>query len=183
MDLVATAITTVLTGAAVAFCLRAERRAPTIAGDVVLLQYAPWMRWFMRVGGLAFFALWCFAVVLAFAADATAKDVRLAAMATLLLPLFVGGVCEPRVRLELDGEGVRGRTAFRGYREVAWADVLRVRFSAASGGWVLRDRRGETIRVSCYLVGSEAVVTALEAKVHERIWQDAVATWRRLRGS
>lgn len=175
------AITTVLTGAAVAFCLRAERRAPTITGDVVLLQYAPWMRWFMRVAGLLFFALWSFTVVVALAADATEKDARLAGMATLLLPLCVGGVCEPRVRLELDGEGVRGRTAFRGYREVAWDAVVQVRFSTASGSWVLRDRRGQTIRVPRYLVGSEAVVTALEAKVDKRIWQDAVGAWRRLR--
>jgi hypothetical protein len=181
VDIVAIAIATVLTSAAVAFCLRAERLTPTIAGDVVLLQYAPWMRCCMWLAGLGFFALWCYTVVPA-CARATAKEVAPAAMATLLLPLFVGIVCEARVCLKLDGNGVRGRTAFRGYREVAWVDVVQVKFSAALGSWVLRDRRGEIVRVPRYLVGSEAVVTALETKVDERIWRDAVGAWRRLGG-
>jgi hypothetical protein len=178
-QLVTGLLTVVLTSAIVAWCLRAERRAPTIEGDVVVLRYAPWMRWVMRGVGVAFLALAGFLVARAFAVDATDKDVRSAWMALGILPLSLGAFCESRVRLELDGEGVRGLTAFRGHREVAWADVESVRFSGGLAAWVLRDRHGEKIRVARYLVGSESLLKALEARVSQERWADAVAAWRR----
>ena len=180
MDPIVTAITTALTGVAIAFCLRAARKAPVVQGEVIVLRYAKWMRWVMRGAAIAFLVFGGVTVGLAFADGATPKDERSAWLALLVaVPFGVGGFCEPRVYLVLDAEGIRGRTAFRGHRAIAWADVVRFGYGVGSGSWVLRDRRGEVLRVPRYLVGSEAVLTALEAHVHPSIWKSAVEKWQK----
>lgn len=183
MNLVAVAVTTVLTGAAIAFCLRAERKVPRIEGDVIVLRYAAWMRWVMRGGAILCLAGWGVALWLALAPGATEQNVRTAALATIVaVVMSVGGFCEPRVCLEMDAAGIRGQTAFRGRRAIAWADIVAVDFGQKSASWVLRDRTGQVLRVPRYLVGSEAVLAALEAHVDQRIWKGAAETWRRVRG-
>lgn len=69
--------------------------------------------------------------------------------------LGFGVLFEIRVYLTTDSEGIRGRTAFRGYRQVRWDELVIVNYSGGLSTFKMVDGRGNGIRMSRYLVGHE----------------------------
>lgn len=171
---VATALTLAVTGGLVHF---AASRLPHREGDHVVLRYTGWM----RAGGLfgiAFFAgliVMCAALVFV---DGDARSWRLAVFGIpLFTVLLVAAVGEMRIHLALDGDGIRGRTAFRGHRAIAWNDITEVKWNGVGCWWRLRDRHGTTLRISGWLPGQTLVVRMLQTSLPDAVWADAVAAW------
>lgn len=98
---------------------------------------------------------------------------RLSAFATPILgAMAVGVVLEFRVRLTVDRQGIRGRTAFRGARGLRWVDVQSVDWSGSSHYLVLRTR-DEVLRVSAWLVGFLSMAQTMRERVPEAVWRTA----------
>jgi hypothetical protein len=153
-----------------------ERKAlgvPLVKNGKVVLRYPLVMRWFL--GGAGVF----FAALLTASWGLMANHATTWLGTVILGPLGLFCLCEMRVRIELDAQGIAGRTAFRGYRAMTWCSVENVGFSHNFSWFALRDRRGGTLRVSTMLQGHRVFVAALETHVPESIWHHAVAQWRR----
>lgn len=174
-------LTAALTMAVMAGFAAYARKQPPLAEGKAELAYPPVMRGFLWFA-TAFFAAgvgYCCWALLGGATEP--KDVRGAMLGLpLSLLLLVPSYCERRVALQMDLEGIRGRTSFRGQRAIAWADVVAVTWSRGNYWWKLRDRHGNTLRLSGFLRGQEAIVAMLQAKVPERVWTKAVAAWRQM---
>lgn len=153
-------------------------RAPQQIDGAALLRLPKPMRVVCWVA-IAFFA--SLLVGLAIALWIDASDPKLVRAAWLGVPLVailtIGALCELRVRLTFDDEGIGGQTAFRGMRRVAWRDIIDVRWSNA-GYWLrLQDRHGEVLRVSAWLQGHQLVVGKLKEHVPASTWKRAVDGW------
>jgi hypothetical protein len=84
-----------------------------------------------------------------------------------------------RVTLQVDREGIRGMTAFRGERNIAWRDVAAVKWSPFNKWLVIVDRQGSKLCVSILMQGHQAAVMALRQHVPEPVWSKAVAAWEK----
>ena len=180
MDAWTSGISAAVTLAVLGGILKLARRDAPIVEGAVVLRYPLALRillWF--AGGLFFGA----AVAVGVAVALGAADAKLQRVAWLFVPmgLLLGpaGLLEPRVCLQLDGDGIRGRTAWRGRRAIAWSEIAEVRWSTLNNAFVLRARNGAKLSVSRFLQGHEAVVAALEAKVPEPLWRRAVDRYAR----
>jgi Bacterial PH domain len=167
------ALTLVVTGVLAHF---AAARLPQRVGYHVVLRYTGWMR------ALGIFGIILFAGLIAMSAtlvlvEGDERSWRLAAFGTpFFAAMLVATVAEMRVHLALDGAGIRGRTGFRAHREMAWKDITEVTWNNACYWWRLRDRHGNTLRISGWLPGQDMVVRMLQACVPYEVWADAVAT-------
>lgn len=155
-------------------------REPEVVGGTVTLRYLRALRIVLWVGLVLFAALSVGVLWPFLAGNTTEKDARTLALG-LPVGLVLGAGCaaELRVALELDLEGIRGRTAFRGRRAIAWADVTAVKWSPSNHWFVVVDRRGEKIRVSRFLRGHTALLSLLREKVAPAIWEKAVAAYEK----
>lgn len=180
IDIVGSLVGTVVATGLLALSLRQARRYPALREGVVVLRYPRVMRGFLAAGALLFAAASVVFLWPVVAGTATAQDTRRAMVAVPFLMLLAAWAwCEMRVRLEVDGDGIRGRTAFRGHRATTWKDLVEVRYSSGSNWFVLRDCHGEKLHVSRFLRGWEVVVAYLEAKVPVEAWRLAVNDARR----
>lgn len=175
MNWLNTAISTLLSAGLMAWLIRATRRAPEMLEDgVVSVRYPREMRWF-QVFGTVFCAVVVGLAVWLLLAPDKPRDRMIGAVA---LPIIgaLGFVTwrEFQVFLVADREGIRGTTAFRGHRSMRWDDLTEVRLSPIPQWLVLRDRYGETIRVSLYMSGWAAVLRILAESVDPAVWRDAV---------
>ncbi|HZN42079.1 MAG TPA: hypothetical protein VFD82_24990 [Planctomycetota bacterium] len=172
---VGTLVSSLVTAAILAWLLRSGNRSPKLAGDAVEIGPSPGGRALLIFAGLVLLAMAGLFVALVLTGNA---DPKLTKISWLAVPMFVGlGVptlLEARVRLWMDSEGLRGRTAFRGWREVLWQDIENVRYSKTTSCIVLRDHRGETIRVSRMHRGHNCVFDVLAAKVPQAKWEQAL---------
>jgi hypothetical protein len=171
---VTTALAIVVLGCLVRF---AASRLPHREGDHIVLRYTGWM-FVVGIVAIVFAgALVALCTALVFA-KGDARSLRLAALGIpFFTALLVASVAEMRVHLALDGDGIRGRTAFRGQREIAWKDVTEVTWNGGCQWWRLRDRHGNTLRISGWLPGQAIVVRMLQECVPRDVWADAVAAW------
>lgn len=180
MDVLQYVLTAVVVGLVLGAMARSARQPPVVTGDAIVLRYPRGLRWFLWFSAVLMLGMLAWLV---FEVASEDRDPGIVRLAWFGIPLFgvLGAVSlrEPRVRLEIDGDGIRGETAFRGRRELAWRDLASVRYSPTWNWFVLRDRDGRLLRVSPFLRGSEALFAALEAKVPDRIWSEALGAWRR----
>lgn len=174
-------ITGTLTAAVLAYLVKLAARPPDVQGDVLVLRYPRVLSVIVWVGIVVFGGGAIAVSIPLVMGTASAKDERTAvfALPTCLVFLagFVAGLREMRVTLHVDREGIRGRTAFRGHRSIAWREVAEVKWAPANKWLVLVDRSGNKLRVSILLRGHEAVVMALREHVPEPVWRKAVAAW------
>jgi hypothetical protein len=174
-----TAVATALIG----WMLWLARRDPRIEEGVIVLRYPLPMRVFLWVAGsLALLVVgWMVTDLLS-----GTPDPIIAQHVWWMLPVFafmaVVALVEPRVQLKLDGDGIRGQTAYRGRRELAWQDLVCVRWSLYNNWFVSRDRHGETLRISRFLHGHEALPAMLERTVAEKVWKAAVRGYQQSGG-
>jgi hypothetical protein len=155
-------------------------RTPEAHQGTTVLQLPKIMRllvWF----GMAFLAaVLAVGIWSLIAGSAAPKDERaMWLFGPFVLVLVVVAFREMRVHLELDEEGIRGRTAFRGQRAIAWRDVIAVSWSNSGYWFKLTDRQGETLRVSAWLQGHKLVVEKLRQHVQESAWDRAIQQWQR----
>ncbi|HEX5052864.1 MAG TPA: hypothetical protein VFZ65_13900 [Planctomycetota bacterium] len=169
-----------VTAVLMAWMASASYRGVAFVGDAVLLAYSKVQRTVLAVAWLLCVA-GCVALLWPIVGGApTAEELRRAAVAGPLAIVFgVVTFAEGRVRLVMDGVGLRGRTAFRGLRQVAWAEVVEVRYSFLGHWFLVRDRAGEKLRVPCFLHGMNAFITALRAKLPQQRVAKAIAGYKK----
>lgn len=171
---VGTFVSSLVTAAVLAWLLRSGNRPPKLAGDAVEIGPSPGGRALLIFSGLVLLAMAGLCVALVVTGNA---DQELTLLSWFAVPMAVGiGVptlLEARVRLWMDSEGLRGRTAFRGWRELLWQDIESVRYAKTWSYIVLRNHRGETIRVSRMHRGHNYVFDVLAAKVPREKWEQA----------
>ncbi|MCR9244924.1 MAG: hypothetical protein NXI31_07820 [bacterium] len=173
-------VATLLTAAAFAWLLRDALRPPEVrrdgfGGGAVLIRPSPALRALLVGATLLFLVAFAAFVWLLVVEEADAKLQRVAWFAMpLFVVLGVGCALEARVRFWLDGDGIRGQTAIRGWREVRWGEVGEVEFERRSKCLRLRERGGDTIKVSCLHRGHNHVFDVLMAKVPEKVWSGAL---------
>ena len=172
---VGTLVSSLVTAAILALLLRSANRPPKLAGDAVEIGPSPAARVLLILASLLLLGMAGLFVVLVLTGNA---DQKLTRVAWFAVPMFTGlGVptlLEARVRLWMDRDGLRGRTAFRGWRELLWQDIESVRYSKGLSCIVLRDNRGQTIRVSRMHRGHNYVFDVLAAKVPQAKWEAAL---------
>jgi hypothetical protein len=168
-----------LAAALVAWLVWSARRDPQVVAGKAVLRYPVGLRIAYGIGCLV-----CLAI-LAWLWREIVHDrvlLQLFPWAWLAIPfvaaLAVACVLEARVALQFDERGIRGRTAFRGHREIEWQAVVGVRWSPLYQWFVLRDREGRTLRVSRFLRGHEAALTALQTFAPEGVGHEALARFR-----
>lgn len=159
---------------------RSAGRTPPVENGVVVLRHSKALRAILACGVLLGAALSAFFVWRCLDVFEPRRFACAILGAPLLLGLAVGACFEFRVRFEIDGDGIRGRTAFRGWRAIAWADLVDVQFSRRWECLVLHDRHGEVLRVHRVLEGSDRIAAILEEKLPEEVWRHAVAEWRKV---
>ena len=168
-----TALTLLVTGILARF---AAARLPQRDGDHVVLRYTGWMRALGIFGIVVFGGLIAMCAALVFVRG----DESSLRLATFGIPVFtallVAAVAEMRVHLALDGDGIRGRTGFRSHRAIAWTDITEVKWNNVGYWWRLRDRHGNTLRISGWLPGQDLVLRMLQQCVPREVWAVAVAT-------
>lgn len=174
-----TAITTAAVGIMMGLLMRAARKPPEVVGEAIQLRYPKMLRVFMTVVGGVFAAA---ASAMLLAALLGEGDEELFQLAWVCVPMFglLGLVTlfEVRVNLSADGEGIRGRTSFRGYREVRWDELLSVSYSGSLNAFKLVDREGHCVRMSRFLVGHELIVELMRVKLSDRVIGKAIDQYR-----
>lgn len=122
--IIATAATAAAVTVLMSLWLRACTRDPVFRDGVVVLRYPKSRRAFLGLGSLFFLALLVGLVWAVIDDPSDPKALRVAWVGVPFAALFAFACWrEGRVRLELDGDGIRGRTAFRGRRAVSWAGL------------------------------------------------------------
>ena len=168
-----------MTAAVVIAFARTALRPPAIVDGTVTIRYPLPVRLFLLTGVVFFTVLSVGALWPLLAGAATAKQVRDAWAVLVFLPFAAVLCAELRVRLDLDLVGIRGQTAYRGRRAIAWADVVAVRWSRFHKWFVLVDRHGTKVRISRFMHGHQAVSAMLRETVPAPVWEKAVAAWER----
>src|SRR5690606_29234833 len=120
-------------------------------------------------------------VVLALTGDPDGNLQREALIATpLCLVLGLPALLEPRVELHLDADGIRGRTAWRGERALRWDEITFVKFNPM-GWFVLQQRGGGCLRVSCLLRGFDVLLMVLREQLPKNKWAAAFERYEKAR--
>ncbi|MEL6427939.1 MAG: PH domain-containing protein [Planctomycetota bacterium] len=163
-------ISAVVGGAASAGMLFALQRAasgwPEVEDGAFELRYPPLFRWGVGIAGALLFG---FAIV-AFGFKAFGPpDPELDEVIWTAVPIIgvLGAVSllEIFVRYQVDEEGIRGRTAFRGTRSMRWEDVVEVKFSNTMQWFRLQSSDLTTLRASGLLRGAQALPRVIERYV------------------
>ncbi len=177
------AATTIISGALCLAMIRGGLQPPVLVGESYEIGPSPIVRWFAIGAGvllLGFVAL-CLGLIIAGEADEELQRIAWIAV-PMLAALGIAALCESRVRLWMDRDGIRGRTAFRGRRGVRWDELEKVSYSNTSSCLVLRDRHGEKLRVSTLHRGHNYLFDVLIAKVPEEVWAEGLRRYVAHRG-
>lgn len=170
-------LTAAITAAVLAALAPLALRSPATSGSQRVLVLPKTMRILALASAALFVGLLAWAAMSALT-DSDPKLLRTLFLAgPLLLLLALAAVRETRVRLAFDDEGIGGRTAWRGHRQVRWDAIVEVRWSNAGYWLYLRDRQGEVLRVSAWLQGFPAVVEALRSHVAPERSRHALERW------
>ena len=139
----------------------ANRPAPIVDGRAVITHstMTKVVMVILHVGS-AVAAVW-FAVL--FAGSSLIVWAFAGPVVALLVVASAFAFAELRLRFELDEAGMRYRTKWRGWRELAWQDLRSVRYLQSKAAFELVGRDGERVRVQRWLVGHRALVDALGA--------------------
>ena len=172
------ALTALLTGLMMVGLVWLSNRPPAITGDAIVLRYPLPLRAIFLVAGTGFPALCAYLWVGVVNGTVRQGLMLTAVISVVFLPLALYSLMQLRVVLQIDRDGIGGRTAFQGRRRILWEEIASVDYSRAYSSLRLRDRAGETIRVSRLLRGHQAVWTALEGKVDPNIWRAAAAAFQ-----
>lgn len=174
-----TAITTFVVGIVMALFMRAASKPAEIVGEAIQLRYPKAIRVFLTIVGWIF-ATASMAMLLAVALRE--GDEELIQLSWGCVPMFgllgFGTLFEVRVHLRADGEGIRGRTSFRGFREVRWDELLSVSYSSGLSMFKLVDRESNCVRMSRFLVGHELIVELMRVKLSDRVIGKSIDTYR-----
>ena len=174
-----TSISMLVTGALIAWFMRAAARPPAVEGEAIQLRYPKSMRVFMAIAGSLFAAA---SLGIAIAVALGEGDDKLFRISWICVPLFgamgFGALFELRVNLLADGEGIRGQTAFRGFREVRWDELVIVYYSGGLNTFKLVDRNGACLCMSRYLVGHELIVELMRQQLPKRVVGKAIDNYR-----
>lgn len=171
---ITTTVTVVATGALMAWFLRKAEAPPEVEGGAVQLRYPRVIRILAKICGVVFLVM---AAGLAIAVAIDPADDKLRRVSWLAIPMFavLGSVTlfETRVHLQADEQGMRGRTAFRGHREIRWDELVIVYYSGGLSTFKLVDRSGNCLRMSRYLRGHQQIVDLLR-KLPKRVAGKAI---------
>lgn len=155
-------------------------RAPQMDDQRIVLRYVGLPRWTLIGCAYLFGAGTTVLLAAALFGALEPKDVRAICIAApLLMSMGIWAAMELRVDLELDRDGVRGRTAWRGRQGLRWDEIVKVRWSGVMQCFTLVDREGECVRVCRYLRGAHALLPLLEERVREEIAGHALLRYRR----
>lgn len=177
--IVSTAATMLLTGALIGWFMRAASKPPQVEGEAIQLRYPKAMRIFMTAAGLlcAVFAIGI--VVMIALGEADDELIRIAWIGVPMMGLLgFASLFEVRVRLSADGDGIRGRTAFRGYRELRWDELAIVKYSGGLSTFKMVDRAGNCLRMSRYLTGHELIVELMQRQLPKKVVGKAIDNYR-----
>ena len=111
------AVTIALTGLVLGWWARAAQRPAEMVQDAIVMSYPPAARWLLRILG-TFLLVVAIVGPIALALDPRRPDAS-PWLTLIFVPVAALGLCpiaEARVRLLLDANGLRGRTALRGER-------------------------------------------------------------------
>lgn len=151
-------------------------RVPEVRDGAVRMSYPLAMKAFAWFAALLFFVVSAAILREALQDDPNPRAVRLAWFGVpLMTALGTIMLCEIRVVLAADGQGIRGRTAFRGHRELRWQDVVEVQYWPTAQWLLLRDDRGETLRVPRFVRGFLMLPLLMQASLRPEVLQRATA--------
>lgn len=177
------AITMAVASVVVWLFARAARQLPEVRDGAVVLRYSRPFAIALYVCAALLLGGGITVVVMALTGEPDDKLQRAAWIATpLCLVLGLPALLEPRVELHLDAVGIRGRTAWRGERALRWDEVVNVKFNAM-GWFVLQQRGGGCLRVSCMLRGFDVLLLVLRDQLPKHKYSAAVERYQKVRAS
>ena len=91
-------------------------------------------------------------------------------------------IIESKRRVIFDADGITDRSPWWGVTRLRWNDIVWVKYSRLSRGFVLRGSGGSRVRVSSYLVGIATLVEYLSARLDRQVYEQAVETYRQASG-
>ena len=157
---------------------RVGARPPLVVGDKLVLRHCRFYKWLMLglAAGTFGFAVRLFQLGM----DSTgAIPIPFAVVIFVLAVGFVGFgvllVATLRVRLEFDGDGLRGRTLWRNWRTVRWGEIASVRYSASTKNLTITDAGGERVVGSALMPGFHALLAQVRARVPREVHEPAVS--------
>lgn len=156
------------TGGFLAWTLRRALRTPARSrdqSDVLLLEYAPALRWLFPIVGIGFATL--YGVVTRFnPAGIEDPDAKLFAPTLLILAMTGIGFLETwLVKIELSDYGLLSRSPWTGTRRIAWGEVEEVHFHEGWQWFVVRGLGGRRIHLHALLSG----LSSFRMKLRERV--------------
>lgn len=80
-----------------------------------------------------------------------------------------------RVRIEMDAQGLRGRTSIGGYRAIAWAEVARIRYSCRWKSLTIADAAGRRVVAVAFMPGFHVLLDQLRLRVPAAVREPAVS--------
>lgn len=80
-----------------------------------------------------------------------------------------------RVRLELDADGLRGRTCLGGFLTIAWSEIASIRYSTRFKSLRMADAAGRRLVAYPFMPGFETLLDQLRLRVPAAIREPAVA--------
>lgn len=185
IDITRTVVTTAVTSLVLTGLALWTLRSPKLERGELVLQLSTPMRWIVRFAIAGMVGLLVAGTVQVWIGTDPKTERAMWFGVPVLLALIVAAARELRVRLVFDEHGVRGQTAWRGEREIAWNDVVSARWSGV-GYWLRLDAGdGEVLRISGWLQGTEHLIAVLEAKAPPCAGPSiakAIAGWRRRPG-
>lgn len=157
---------------------RVAERAPRVDGDRLVVTHA-------RVYRVLFGVVACVVVVVAtcivcMAASCPEEVPQFVCFVMLvvgvgLLCLAVTIFASQRVRLEFDRRGLRGRTSWRGYREIPWHEISAIRYSTRTKYLTVVGAGGAAIVACAVMPGFHLLLAQLRERVGAGICDPAVA--------
>jgi hypothetical protein len=142
-----------------------RRKPAAIAGTVGELQYGYLLRSIALVVAVSIPAL---LIVIALTVPVRDLTNPLAVSGAFACMSLLGGLLlveTSRVRLVVTEEALIAYSPWRGRREVRWAEVQKVAYSALNRWFVITGPGGQVIRASRSLVGLPALLAAFKHKV------------------